>query len=130
MSANLAAQASAPNSIEMASKAPPYGSPYERRSASLTPSLDAFHADLGSKTDQASATRERPLDRQDSLEYGVLAPGAKRTRPGELDEGALGLHIPLQPEAPLKKKKKSKMHTCEICQKKFPRFALLAISTA
>ncbi|KAJ3543265.1 hypothetical protein NMY22_g3205 [Coprinellus aureogranulatus] len=102
------------------------------------PPLDAPSADRGSKSesnptipptssgrDPESALRALTASKDGSAlatafqrkQASSVTPGARSTAQENADIGADGQH--LQP--PTKKKKKSKMHTCEICSKKFPR---------
>lgn len=121
----------------------PYGAAQGRpTSSSATPPLDDVpSADPGSKSESDSVLPPPLPGRNGGSALGSLrasqdgpppasslqrkqtshpTSGVRSAAQGPTDIGADGQHH-LQP--PTKKKKKSKMHTCEICSKKFPRYA-------
>ena len=85
----------------------------------MAPHLGASNADLG------SSSGSNNLSTQDSVrEVGKTAMLLPATASNVLQDVGAGSEAQ-QPQAPEKKKKRSKMHACEVCGKKFPRYVTL-----
>lgn len=107
--------------IQLLQQRPPYGSTVDGRS-SVTPPLDSLHADQG-PDDKGCVEKPTPAS------SGITSRTASSPsfRPVDADSTVPLADPPISAgdsaeNPPIKKKKKSKMHTCEICTKKFPRF--------
>ncbi|TEB23392.1 hypothetical protein FA13DRAFT_1715455 [Coprinellus micaceus] len=116
----------------------PYGSVRgTSTSSSVTPPLDIPTADPGSKAEPNSSAPPPLSGRDGDIVMGSLkasrggqstfaslqrkeapsTPSSARSAVQESSDNGPDSHV----QPPAKKKKKSKMHTCEICSKKFPR---------